>query len=695
LALFQTIQAVSKAVTIHASEAYAAEEEYAYKSQPPPSDIWAAMRLTEPLLRVNGDLWQTIAIPAEVLFNKPIRVGCEDKGARKAWLEFFDEDTGTIPLNELALDCYFTTQQYGQWFPLEVWKGKELKGIAVLEPTSMWIGHHLGMGYPPMSITMPQEFTEAKLADMRHDPAFTTFVTDMNIQTFPAFRIPLPDGCLRPVYGLGKTKSQRYAIPYLSRAYKDIMYRMMLYEYREGILESWIAQIFMFIVKGWGNQPPPKGAVDRVLAEVNGVVREHKGELVFGWDVSAVSIKPERIAEAMATEAWIEASQTIFRHLGFDVFHMSGEIAGTHGRGGGVQVEVSTQVAMERWESLLNGYFKWARSMAIRWAEKNNPALAKHPPILTPGANAVKTQAAINAVVKPLVAAGLMSRTTGLERSGESFATELAHKQAEEPFAELFAPPPTFAQTAFGPGGEQTTTKQQTPGRPSGSKTEAEEEAEDEDIAIRAQRQHDDLKERIALAFAALLANPTPKKVGLFVSQVEADLRTQMGLAFSEGFSRQGGLGDPDLSLLNESPQGIPFHLSALAGFKQDILDAISTKDKERLGAMQHRAQQYAGALVTAYVLGTQAAARSIGSTYWQRVLHPELTKTGPCSPCIDDAAKIHPISEPFVAYHPAEACTMQAITYYFSNAAPLTVNIPPVVRPGQRVRRIPFGGMP
>ena len=67
-----------------------------------------------------------------------------------------------------------------------------------------------------------------------------------------------------------------------------------------------------------------------------------------------------------------------------------------------------------------------------------------------------------------------------------------------------------------------------------------------------------------------------------------------------------------------------------------------------------------------AYVLGQQDAMRERGARAWQRVLHPELSATGPCSLCIEDSMIIHQIEDPFESLHPGEVCTvMESIAYY------------------------------
>ena len=649
--------------------------------QPPPSDIWAMMRLSEQFLRMNGDIWQTILVPAQILFRKHIKVGCEGKDpeARKEWERFF---TDIVPINYWGQDCFFTVEQYGQWFPLEAWDGKDLDGIAALEPMSVWIGHHIGLGNFPYAMLLPADsegFTKAKLEDMLHRSMYNTFSVNMNEQVFPAYRIEINPNALQPVFSFGKKAFDRYAIPELSRVYSDIMYRMMLKEYRQGVLEQYIQQIIMLIVKPWpGTTIPPKGAVATVQREFDRIAKNRSGALTFAWDVEARIIMPEKIDQVLATDAWMEASQTIFRGRGFDLFWASGEIAGTHGRGGGVQVEVSVQAALERWESLLTGYFEWCRYIGLKWAKLNNPALAKRPPTFSVGSIDIKTQQAIEKRIAPLVKLGKLSDHTALEESGFNYAEELANKEEEEENADLFKPSDPFG--ALGDGGRPDGATDQEPGtRPNRSP-----------MHVLHAATPPTLGDAINQAFDEMLTNPTREAINAFARKVEMTLRSNMSIAYERGWSHYGGYGDLDVSFLNNTTQGVGFQIEALRKLKKDMLASVGKP--EELIVFKNRATLYAGAERTAYVLGTQAAMKLHGARAWQRVLHPELSKVGPCANCTSDSAIAHPIDEPFTEFHPNGVCSAQSVMFHFADATPLEANIPTEYQPMNRIKRLPIG---
>jgi hypothetical protein len=79
-----------------------------------------------------------------------------------------------------------------------------------------------------------------------------------------------------------------------------------------------------------------------------------------------------------------------------------------------------------------------------------------------------------------------------------------------------------------------------------------------------------------------------------------------------------------------------------------------------------------------ATVLGQQAAMRERGAKSWQRRLHPELSRTGPCEDCVADSMIVHSMDEPFELLHVNDVCDVEeSIAYY--------VQEPGAIPPGQQ----------
>jgi hypothetical protein len=82
-----------------------------------------------------------------------------------------------------------------------------------------------------------------------------------------------------------------------------------------------------------------------------------------------------------------------------------------------------------------------------------------------------------------------------------------------------------------------------------------------------------------------------------------------------------------------------------------------------------------------AKVVGQQLAMKERGAKSWIRVLHPELSKTGPCQLCIEDSQKVHSIDEWFTLLHPGDVCSMQEIYYYVEPPEMVTPESKPEVK--------------
>jgi hypothetical protein len=65
-----------------------------------------------------------------------------------------------------------------------------------------------------------------------------------------------------------------------------------------------------------------------------------------------------------------------------------------------------------------------------------------------------------------------------------------------------------------------------------------------------------------------------------------------------------------------------------------------------------------------AVVNGQREAMKERGAKRWRRILHPELSKDGPCAECTADAEITHDIEDDFVEFHPNGVCSQQFLEY-------------------------------
>lgn len=652
----------------HSIEASIATPQNLNRADPMPADIMAAMRLVNYFDRTNGDVRQSIEIPAEVVL-KEVGVECDDEGAKRVWEELW---LNVLNINECYEDIYWGCEKDGQAFPLEVWDGKEIKGIAFIEPTSVWVGQHITHGNAATGLIVPKNFPLEKLKSMTHALAYQSFVTDSNIQSTNANRVDIRNDRMIPVFA-HKQRYERYAYPHIARAARNIMHRQILEEYRRGTIEKFMSQMWLFTV-GDSTHPASPTKVRNIRNLISQAAKNRSNALVVDHLVKAENISPKTLDDLLANETFAAQRQLIFADLGFSIFLISGEVPGVSGRGGGAQVDVDLQLAIERWEKHPRRLIKWATAVSKKFAEAGDKELLKHMPKFVPGAIGIKQMAIIKERVMPLLTSGKLSTTTALKDSGYEYSKELANKKEEKADSELFMPAPSFMQGVVGPNGDKATAHGQN-GRPTlGQKPQ---QKRSNDVKAAVEYAADDLEiyasadlfeRQIDLQFSSM----TPMEFGDWL--VDA-LEREMTRAFQDGFRDWGGRSMLDANTINGAPQGIIFQQN----HAQALKDAMFANENPLL--FRDRALSYSGAVHYAYMLGVQEAMKDHGATGWVRVLHPELSISGPCPECRADASIVHDASETFFEFHPGGVCTVQSVQFMFGDTKNAVVRVPDLAR--------------
>lgn len=628
------------------------------EAEPPPADYLAMFRLVEYMLRTNGDVFQTIDVPGQILV-KPVHISCDDKKAEETWQALWHD---VLDIDELFDEFFYEVEQNSNCFPLEIWSKdkKDIKGIAFLEPTSMWVGRH----FTNHAMMAPPNFDTQKLADMIHPLAYSSFVTDLNVQTSVWHRQPIADDAMTPIYGR-KLAYQRYALPPTVREAGNIMHRQMLDELRRGTMEGFINQL-IYATVGSEKLTPQMNAqlVTKTNNQLSAQSKERTGLLVGHWSLKMDVLTPKAIDQMMGDEAYMGLTQSIFRGLGFSLFLASGEVPGK--RGSGAQIDMDIQFAIERWKYKRLRILKWYHKFSQKWAGRNDPTLLKHLPTFTVEPIGVEQTLAIKDKLLPMAQGGHLSERTFLSHSGVStYDEELKNKKDEEKNRELFLPPPSFNQMTVNPDGSERQFPSPVGGRPN---------------QIKAQLFQDDFRESIDAQFGRLLEGRGSIKA--FTHWLESQMTLRLTAAFQDGYLQWGGLGELSNRVLAEAPQGIPYHVEHLRTFAKDLSNSKSPID------LRPRALLYAGAAHIAYMIGAQQAMKTHGAKSWQRILHPELSHAGPCAECVADAATIHDISEPFWEPHPSGVCSVQSLNFYFGDRMPEVIPIPDFGMPTQHLTR-------
>ena len=433
------------------------------EAQPAPSNIMAAMRLADYFCMTEGDVYQTIAIPWEVI-GKEIEISQSDAGAKKIWQDLWSK---TLNVNDLFREIYWSTQISGQAFPLEVWDKNSPQKIVMLPSTSVWVGRPL-FDQHALQLSLPSDTQQKKWLDglqAQKDLMYSSFVTDQNVQSVPASRVAISPDRLTPVFG-HKRAYERYAYPHLARAARNILHREILEEYRRGTIESYMSQLWAFIV-GSDALPPRREHMRAVQSKVNSAAQNRSDALVLAHPVRIESHAPKTLDAILGNDFWDRLTQAIFRDLGFSMFIVSGERPGVGGGGGGNDRDLDIQMALERWKYFRLQFLLWVRAVSQRFAlAQKDKSLADMQPDLIFGSIGVEQNNAIKARIMPLLQSGQLSSTTALRDAGYRYDVELENKEKEKPDKPMFYPSPTYVESATNLKGDTNTTAYTPEGRP-------------------------------------------------------------------------------------------------------------------------------------------------------------------------------------------------------------------------------------
>jgi hypothetical protein len=641
-------------------------------AQPPPSDIYAMMRVADYFDRVEGDMHSTISIPAELILKR-IEIACDDAGAKKEWERLWHE---TLDINFLNEDCYLTSEVLGQYYPLEIWDGEELTGIFALDPLNVWIGRHL--------ITIPggiPDGVDPKMwtALLEKEQAYQMRNADQNTQALVVpNRTPIPNSLLKPITQ-PKRSYQRYAVPHFARASRNAMHRQVLDEYRRGTIETFMSQLWHITIgdKDFPASPKKIAAVKGVFTDAS---KYRTGSVFTDHTIQVKTYVPTTLDKIMGGETYDELTRAIMWDLGFASKPIFGDSLGT-GRPSTGDIEIEIQMAISRWKWRRNRFIDWCKHISKKYAEsRNNDALRRHQPEFVYDAIEIEQARIIKDKLMPLFGAGALSTKTTLKDSGYNYDAELANKKDEKPDAELFAVRTTFAQTVTDGDGKEKSTSSKIGGRPSGSGSKVDGAAVEANVVEGQMPLVDRFRDEIVAHFDEITngnwvdESENRKKIQAFLSWLETQLRARMIAAYQDGYRLYGGFADLTYELLEKAPQGIGFHFSHFSEYAKELESRVG--DLEALARARFRATQYAGALHTAFVLGAQMAMQIHGATHWRRILHPELSIAGPCAQCVADAVLVHPISEPFTEFHPNGVCSAQSVMFGFGNRANITLPV-------------------
>jgi len=660
-----------------------------------PSSILARMRLAEHFAATEGDVFQCLAIPIDVglRFDPENDVQCSDKGLQRQLRDFYGEGATGIDLHSLFQEVSLCTSIYGNAFPIQIFprKGddpnaqfdhKRSPAVVCLNPKTVWVGRAYSVSQWDMALT--QEGTAAWTEEMlkRTIPPmmYVSLVTSDN-EMMQQGHIPLNPEYVFPVRDKAMSW-ERYALPLLSRALRSISTRQVLEEMVRATIEGYKNQLWIFKV-GDPQNPASPNKIKRLIEKLDALNVERTGQLVWTYDLVVEQHTPKPLDQLIANEAWVNLTFHMFTQIGINPYFISGI---KQGRSGTSEVGVDVEILVERIKAWHKQLRRLEYNIRRHWTEYEGMTEKDAAQVMAAtvhlGAIDLNASERIKQRIQPLAQMGYLSNQTVVEGAGYSYALELERKKAEKRDAELFQPKATFAQQTVNPGTPETETKTAPQGRPTDGTRNADQgnkpEVQSADAAVPFAS---DLREYMADVNTLYDAFLISRDVDEFVLQLKRVNGAWLSQFAERGYTEAAGI--TDMGYAAAADRAAEFINGFANKFGRDM--EASPEQDFRWRALMYPAEGHR----LAYVLGQQQAMKEHGARAWRRILHPELSVSGPCGLCIADSTLIHPMDEDFVLLHPGDVCTVAETIAYFP--------VPPeAVPPGEKPEiEFPVPGRP
>lgn len=643
------------------------------QAQSMPSDIRAAMSLSEYYDRNYGDVHQHTRTPIELAMGELIIEG-GDEGVRNALKALYgtEGEPGRVNMRHALEQIWMAVSNYGSAYPLEV-QGEEGEAIVQLPPKHMWVGYTMDTGSTllpeglnpvkkenvvgPYRFNSPttEAWTEELVSKSIMPMAYSAFGPHWNEQIARGWGIPIDPNNLHPVRDFAPDW-QRFPIPGLTRAFRALAQRAIWDEMTQATIEGFKNQLWVFIL-GDKDKPPSLAEVLAFKEALLQAASDRTGSLVWKAPLEVKQYAPSTLQNALSPEIRQGMTLEVYRNIGANVRLITGNTAQTGDRGA-EGFEIDLGILLRRLDYIRTQLLVWEKGYRVRWAlrkgDKNLVEAVKKIKVRF-SRSLMEIASIVESEIRPLYSIGLLSPQTALDRTGYNYGQELSNKEAHEPNKEKFAPPPTFNQIA--PNGEvPSATPLLQEGRPSKN-----------DVASATWEDDEDRKKMLVDILAAIAAMWESQDPQTFINRLQAINNDYLGRITQAAYKRAGGVGTV--------PDGVKrfaadFVNSFAPGFVTTLVEELEREGQIAEGKWALRASQYG---VEGYKMavfgGTNQAMSERGAKFWRRILHPAGSKSGPCMLCVADSQIRHEMSEPFIVMHPNEACTAQELGVQYTTA--------------------------
>jgi len=677
---------------------------YQNPPQPIPTGIRSAMTLAEFYTNTQGDVAQTIESPIDLSISDLVINVPKDKKIEQKLKDLYGPEK--LNMKYILYQIMYNVGIFGSAYPMEVpddpERPNEIVQIIPLPPKFMWVGYHMvnGMlsqqkamaGSPFMpspyairpwdnSPNWTQELAEKMFMPM----TYNAFASGFNEQIVQGWGLPVDPYYLHPV----RSKAlhwNRYPQPPIAKAFRSISTRSIYQEMRRSLLEGFKNQLWLFILGTKDAMPSPQEMM-ALKSAVDGLSGNRTGNLVWRYGLDVQVKAPTPLQDAISNEVSQAFKIEIFSDIGCNIRLTTGNKVSMPGSGAGDSgVEVDLSIWLTRLEFIRKNIMEWEYLFRMRQADRwdregGGTGHAAREALQDPDAvkfsrSLLDISEEIKQIVLPLYTVGLTSPQTALRHADENYETELQNKKDYQPNQSLFMPPPSFNQMASNSSGESKTTPSNSSGRPPDSINPNKMTAFDPTRLTAAFNDSDTKR----LYYAAILAILTEdlwneNDVDKFIADLKAANSEWLSKISAEAYQAAGGVGNVEPNIARLSANYVNSYADAFGDRLRGMLsneEPIATENVRR-NTMLYPQEGFRAAAVNA----TNQVMKERGASHWRRVLHPELSKRGPCSDCVADSQVLHSMDEPFAVMHPYDVCGTQDVgLQYFTGGIP-SVEVP------------------
>lgn len=612
--------------------------------------ILAAMQLAEETMDLEGDLFAAVVSPIELSLMSRVWVTARDA----TMMQDINDVLRAWKVQKTICRAWQDMEYYSSFYLSHKWTD----GVPM--PVH-WSPKRVAVNHPGGFFSQSFEYLPANPTSMDGEEAqlaleFFRSVTGTNWNEFGQSK---QGAKLLPEFltweQFLKPGHKVYPYPWLAKAATPAYTRQIIEEMRLALVQGVMNQLWVFTI-----EEPRAGEVKRFKSVISANRAERVGYIIWRAGLKADIYSPNAIEQLLLPDAWWSATLDMFRRIGRPIRIVAGENPQRSGQSSN-DAEIDTRILQNK----AMGHRQVVAEDIVfdllrQWSNQEGgnkkilDALSKGQIFVHMSPIQLFLGEDLDKIWGPMWTNGQASIRTIHAGMGidTDFEIEMLKQEKSQGLDELFIARQQFAQRVATPQGEVTTSKEG--GRPPD--------------ANRVKAAVDDITDKVLKSYDTIDKEEDPEKkkrhVLAFIALLTALIRAHMQGAYREGYEAGGGWQTTSGDSLEKA---ILWERAYIDKLQSDLLSLVENSlsvSGERYRAELHPLASWK----RAYMDGVFQAKQEHGWRYWQRVLRPEASKTGPCEDCIADSKRWHPISEPFFD-HPYGVCSMQMVRFMQTNS--------------------------